>query len=154
MKTSKLFTAFLAILGFQTQSCTEVEEAPDEYGCPYTTFKTNGTVQDENGNKIKGAEVNVNINVIIEKEDSTGATHNDTIGHFNKASVSDKKGNYEVAMRGDGYGKFYYEVITNKDGYEPDTIRKEVQSKDLEHLKEGTWGTILKNKIDIVLKKK
>lgn len=160
MKTSKLFAALLAILGFQVQSCTKEDDgnnggSSEEYGCPYTTFSTNGTVQDENGNKIEGAEVNVNINVIIERQDSTGTTRNDTIDHLSNSSFSNKKGNYEVAIGGNPYqATLNYEVITNKDGYEPDTVRKEVQSKDLEQVKEGKWGTTIKNKIDIVLKKK
>lgn len=160
MKTSKLFAALLAILGFQVQSCTKEDDgnnggSSEEYGCPYTTFRTNGTVQDENGNKIEGAKVNVNINVIIEKQDSIG-THKDTIINFSDSSFSNKRGNYEVATRGDRgyYDNYNYEVITNKDGYEPDTIRKDVQTKDLEQEKEGRWGTSIKNKIDIVLKKK
>lgn len=155
MNTSKLFAAFLTVLGFHTQSCTKIEEAPDEYGCPYTIFKTNGTVQDENGNKIEGAKVNVNINIIVERQDSTGITRNDTVDHFSDSSISDKKGIYEVNARGNIYNTtFNYEVITDKDGYEPDTIRKDVQTKDLEQEKEGRWGTSIKNKIDIVLKKK
>lgn len=160
MKTSKLFAALLAILGFQVQSCTKEDDGnngggSEEYGCPYTTFRTNGTVQDENGNKIEGAEVNVNINVIIERQDSTGTTRNDTIDHLSNSSFSNKKGNYEVAIGGNPYqATLNYEVITNNDGYEPDTVRKEVQSKDLEQVKEGKWGTTIKNKIDIVLKKK
>ena len=160
MKTSKLFAALLAILGFQVQSCTKEEDgngggSSEEYGCPYTIFRTNGTVQDENGNKIEGAKVNVNINVIIEKQDSIG-THKDTIINFSDSSLSNKRGIYEVATRGDRgyYANYNYEVITNKDGYEPDTIRKDVQTKDLEQKKEGRWGTSIKNKIDIVLKKK
>ena len=53
MKATKLIGGLLAILGFQMQSC--------EYGCPYTTYKTQGTVVDEKGDKIKGAEVKLKI---------------------------------------------------------------------------------------------
>ena len=74
----------------------------------------------------------------------------------NSLDYYNKRGNYEVATRGDRgyYDNYNYEVITNKDGYEPDTISKDVQTKDLEQEKEGRWGTSIKNKIDIVLKKK
>lgn len=148
MKKSGLFAALLAMLGLQMQSC--------EYGCPYTTFKTNGTVQDENGDNIKDAKVSVKIDIITDKLDPA-ERHPDTIKCGKQTVFTNRKGHYETTHKDIDdvdFKKVNYEVITDKDGYEPDTIRKEVQSKDLEHLKEGTWGTILKNKIDIVLKKK
>ena len=68
MKSSKILAGILAMLGFQMQSCV----GTDEYGCPYTTYKTNGTVKDENGNKVQGAEVSVKADVIVEKESIYG----------------------------------------------------------------------------------
>lgn len=149
MKLTKLLTWLLTILGFQMLSCT----GEDEYGCPYTTYKTSGTVEDENGNKIQGAEVNVKIDAIIEKRDSSG-TYNDTINRTVQTTFSDKKGHYET-NHGDlnGYNALSYEVITKKDGYEPDTIRKEVNRSDFRFKRSGDWETIASHEINIVLKK-
>ena len=147
MKSSKILAAVLAVLGFQMQSC--------EYGCPYTTYKTQGTVVDEKGDKIKGAEVKVKIE-----------SHPDTL-HLSidkthpvistKTAMSDRKGKYETTHKDlDDIGnvKLNYEVITNKDGYQPDTIRKEVKKTDFKYRDEDTWETIATHEINIVLKKR
>lgn len=147
MKATKLIGGLLAILGFQMQSC--------EYGCPYTTYKTHGTVVDEKGDKIKGAEVKVKIeshpdtlHLSIDKSHPVIST---------KTAVSDRKGKYETTHKDlDDIGnvKLNYEVITNKDGYQPDTIRKEVKKTDFKYRDEDTWETIATHEINIVLKKK
>lgn len=147
MKATKLIGGLLAILGFQMQSC--------EYGCPYTTYKTHGTVVDEKGDKIKGAEVKVKIeshpdtlHLSIDKSHPVIST---------KTAVSDRKGKYETTHKDlDDIGnvKLNYEVITNKDGYQPDTIRKEVNKTDFKYRDEDTWETIATHEINIVLKKK
>ncbi len=147
MKATKLIGGLLAILGFQMQSC--------EYGCPYTTYKTHGTVVDEKGDKIKGAEVKVKIeshpdtlHLSIDKSHPVIST---------KTAVSDRKGKYETTHKDlDDIGnvKLNYEVITNKDGYQPDTIRKEVKKTDFKYRDEDTWETIATQEINIVLKKK
>ena len=147
MKRSGLFAALLAMLGLQMQSC--------EYGCPYTTFKTNGTVQDENGNNIKDAKVSVEIDIITENQSSTGK-HPD-IKCDKKTVFTDKKGHYETTHKDIDDVDFKtvnYEVITNKDGYNPDTIRKEVNKSELRFKDGDTWETIVFHKINIVLKKK
>ena len=146
MKASKFLYWLLAILGFQMQSCAEEVETREEYGCPhirFKEFKTNGIVQDKNGNKIQNAEVNLKINAIIESSDSI-STSNDTFNIPVQTTVSDKNGFYEIVhnVKGD---KYDYEIITNKEGYESDTIRKEVKSE------KGGDENI---KIDITLKKK
>lgn len=148
MKVTKLIGGLLAILGFQMQSC--------EYGCPYTTYKTHGTVVDEKGDKIKGAEVKVKIEsrpdsisyLSIDKPHPVTST---------KTAVSDRKGKYETTHKDlDDIGnvKLNYEVITNKDGYQPDTIRKEVKKTDFKYRDEDTWETIATQEINIVLNKK
>ena len=150
MKSSKLFAGFLAILGFQMQSCV----GTDEYGCPYTTYKTHGTVQDDEGNKIKGAEVNVKIDVIVEKQDMAN-TYKDTINLPIQTTVSDKKGKYETYHGDlDHYESLNYEIITNKDGYEPDTFRKESQRSDFKFKSGDDWETVATQEINITLKKK
>ena len=75
------------------QSCV----GTDEYGCPYTTYKTNGTVKDENGNKVQGAEVSVKADVIVEKENIYGEKFKDTISQPIQTVYSNKKGVYEVS---------------------------------------------------------
>lgn len=147
MKSSKILAAVLAVLGFQMQSC--------EYGCPYTTYKTHGTVMDENGNKIKGAEVKVKIE---SRPDSLHLSIDKTHPVIStKTAMSDRKGKYETTHKDlDDIGnvKLNYEVITNKDGYQPDTIRKEVKKTDFKYRDEDTWETIATHEINIVLKKK
>lgn len=146
MKSSKLIAGLLALLGLQMQSC--------EYGCPYTTYKTTGTVQDENGNKIKGAEVTVSIE-----------SRPDTLNYYNKDKdpiissktvLSDRKGKYETTHK--DYDeiddvKLTFEVITNKDGYQPDTIRKEAKKTDFKYRDGEAWETIVTHEINVVLKK-
>lgn len=156
MKTTKILTWLLAILGFQMQSCTEEEVAPDEYGCPYTTYKTHGTVKDENGNKIQDAKVSVKIDAVVETTDSIGV-QSDTIWHSKESVMSDKRGNYETRRSGEylnNYAIYHYEVITDKDGYAPDTIRKAVEGKNLKLEDGGKWESVIRQEINIVLKKK
>ena len=93
MTSSKILAGILAMLGFQMQSCV----GTDEYGCPYTTYKTNGTVKDENGNKVQGAEVSVKADVIVEKENIYGEKSKDTISRPIQTVYSNKKGVYEVS---------------------------------------------------------
>ena len=147
MKSSKILAAVLAVLGFQMQSC--------EYGCPYTTYKTHGTVMDENGNKIKGAEVKVKIE---SRPDSLHLSIDKTHPVIStKTAMSDRKGKYETTHKDlDDIGnvKLNYEVITNKDGYQPDTIHKEAKMEDLKYRDEGAWETIATHEINIVLKKR
>ncbi len=149
MSKSKLYVWLLAVLGFQMQSCRAFEE--EEYGCPYTRFRTNGIVQDENGNKIQGAEVNVKI-------ESIESDPNRNEEKANKTVISDKNGNYIIEGGGcDGishYEKLQYEVITKKDGYKPDTILKEIKKEELKFKKDDTWEKSTEQKIDITLKKK
>lgn len=149
MSKSKLYVWLLAVLGFQMQSCRAFEE--EEYGCPYTRFKTNGFVQDENGNKIQGAEVSVRI-------ESIESDPNRNEEKANGTAISDKNGNYQVVDgRCDGishYEQLQYEIITKKDGYKPDTILKEIKKEELKLKKEGTWEKSTEQKIDIVLKKR
>lgn len=155
MKATKLLTWLLAILGFQMQSCTEEEVAPDEYGCPYTTYKTHGSVQDENGNKIQDAKVNVKIDAIVEVTDSIGV-HRDTIWQAKESAMSDRRGNYETRRSQEhlnGNTIYQYEVITHKDGYAPDTIRNEVKGKDLNLENGGDWETIVTHEINVTLKR-
>lgn len=146
MKSSKLFAGLLALLGLQMQSC--------EYGCPYTTYKTHGTVQDENGNKIKGAEVNVKIE---SRPNSPYYSNRDTAPIISSRTVlSDRKGKYETTHK--DYDeiddvKLSFEVITNKDGYQPDTIRKEAKKTDFKYKDGDAWETIATHEINIVLKK-
>jgi putative lipoprotein (rSAM/lipoprotein system) len=147
MKSSKILAAVLAVLGFQMQSC--------EYGCPYTTYKTQGTVVDEKGDKIKGAEVKVKIE---SRPDSLHLSIDKTHPVIStKTAMSDRKGKYETTHKDlDDIGnvKLNYEVITNKDGYQPDTIRKEVKKTDFKYRDEDTWETIATHEINIVLKKR
>ena len=149
MNKSKLYVWVLAILGFQMQSC--IDDSTEEYGCPYTRFRTNGIVQDENGNKIQGAEVNVKIESIASTPDRNEEKANGTV-------ISDKNGNYIIEGGGcDGishYEKLQYEVITKKDGYKPDTILKEIKKEELKFKKDDTWEKSTEQKIDITLKKK
>ncbi len=147
MKKSGLFAALLAMLGLQMQSC--------EYGCPYTTFKTNGTVQDENGNDIKDAKVSVKIDIITDKLDPA-ERHPDTIKCGKQTVFTNRKGHYETTHKDIDdvdFKKVNYEVITDKDGYEPDTIRKEVNKSEIRFKDGDTWETIASHKINIVLKK-
>ena len=156
MKTTKILTWLLAILGFQMQSCTEEEDGREEYGCPYTTYKTHGTVKDENGNKIQDAKVSVKIDTVVETTDSIGV-QSDTIWHSIESVMSDKRGNYETRRSGvhlNGDAIYHYVVITDKNGYLPDTIRKEVKGMDLKFEKGGDWETIAKNEINVTLKRK
>ena len=88
MKSSKILARILAMLGFQMQSCV----GTDEYGCPYTTYKTNGTVKDENGNKVQGAEVSVKVDVIAEKKNHYGEKSKDTIPQPTQTVYTNKKG--------------------------------------------------------------
>lgn len=154
MKSSRILAGILAMLGFQMQSCV----GTDEYGCPYTTYKTNGTVKDENGNKVQGAEVNVKVDVIAEKKNHYDEKSKDTISQPIQTVYSNKKGEYEVSHGDllDGFGNksINYEVITNKDGYEPDTIRKEANKSDFKYKHVGDWETVATQEIDITLKKK
>ncbi|MEE1084414.1 MAG: radical SAM-associated putative lipoprotein [Paludibacteraceae bacterium] len=153
MKLTKLLSWLLAILGFQMLSCT----GTDEYGCPYTTYKTSGTVKDENGNKIQDAKVNVKIDVITEKQDYMGGLYGDTISQDPQTAFTDKKGHYETSHRdldNYNYKKLKYEVITNKDGYKPDTIREDVNKSDFRFKDTGEWETTATHEINIVLKKK
>lgn len=147
MKSTKLYIGLLAVLGFQMQSCRYETE---EYGCPHTTFKTTGTVKDENGNKIEGAEVSVRIESI-----ESDPTRNEE--KANRTAISDKNGNYQVEDgRCDGishYEKLQYEVITKKDGYKPDTIIKEVRKEDLKFKKVDSWDKSTTQEINVVLKK-
>ncbi len=150
MKSYKILAGILAVLGFQAQSCV----GTDEYGCPYTTYKTHGTVQDEKGNKIKGAEVNVKIDVIVEKQD-LAEKYKDTINLPIRSAVSDKKGRYETTHGDfDRYESLNYEVVTNKDGYEPDTIRKEVKRSDFKFKNGDDWETVATHEINVTLKRK
>lgn len=154
MRKSNLIAGLLAILGFQAQSCV----GTDEYGCPYTTYKTNGTVKDEKGNKVQGAEISVKADVIVEKESIYGEKSKDTISQPIQTVYSNKKGEYEVSHGDllDGFGNksINYEVITNKDGYEPDTIRKEANKSDFKYKHVGDWENVATQEIDITLKKK
>ena len=157
MKATKLLPWLLAILGFQIQSCTEGEEiTPDEYGCPYTTYKTHCSVQDENGNKIQDAKGNVKIDAVVERTDSIDV-HSDTIWHAKESVMSDRRGNYETRKSGESLNSnatYHYEVITQKDGYAPDTIHKEVKGKDLNLERGGEWETITSQEINVILKRK
>ena len=153
MNLTKLLSWLLAILGFQMLSCT----GEDEYGCPYTTYKTSGTVKDESGNNLQGAKVNVKIDVITERQDYMGGQHGDSICLDPQTASTDKKGHYETSHRdldNHKYKKLKYEVITNKDGYTPDTIRKEVNKSDFRFKSSGDWETTATHEINIVLKKK
>ncbi|MEE1063241.1 MAG: radical SAM-associated putative lipoprotein [Paludibacteraceae bacterium] len=153
MKLTKLLSWLLTLLGFQMLSCT----GTDEYGCPYTTYKTSGTVTDESGNKIQGAKVNVKIDVIKERQDYMGGQYGDSIGLDPQTASTDKKGHYETSHRdldNYNYKKLKYEVITDKDGYTPDTIRKEVNKSDFRFKDTGDWETTATHEINIVLKKK
>ncbi|MBE6328238.1 MAG: hypothetical protein E7077_14530 [Bacteroidales bacterium] len=147
MKLAKITTWLLAILGFQMQSCRYETE---EYGCPHTTFKTTGTVKDENGNKIGGAEVNVKIETIVNRPEEPEVK-------ANKSTLSDNNGAYQVSDgRCDGidrYETLQYEVITRKDGYKPDTIIKEVRKEDLKFKKVDSWDKSTTQEINVVLKK-
>lgn len=152
MKPTKLLTWLLTLLGFQMLSCT----GEDEYGCPYTTYKTSGTVKDESGNKIQGAEVSVKIDAIIEKKDYSGVLDVDTISLEPKTASTDKKGHYETTHRdldNYNYKTLKYEVITNKIGYKSDTIRKDVNKSDFRFKNTGEWETTATHETDIVLKK-
>lgn len=152
MKPTKLLTWLLTLLGFQMLSCT----GEDEYGCPYTTYKTTGTVKDESGNKIQGAEVNVKIEAIIERQDYSGVLHGDTISLDPQTASTDKKGHYETSHRNlDNYNykTLKYEVITNKDGYKSDTIRKDVSKSEFRFRSTRDWETTASHEINIVLKK-
>ncbi len=152
MNLTKLLSWLLAILGFQMLSCT----GTDEYGCPYTTYKTTGTVKDESGNKIQGAEVSVKIDAIVEKKDYNGVLHSDTISLDPQTASTDKKGHYETSHRNlDNYNykTLKYEVITNKDGYKSDTIRKDVNKSEFRFKSTGDWETTASHEINIVLKK-
>lgn len=160
MKSTKFLTWILAILGFQMQSCGDGEEigGREEYGCPYTKFRTHGTVKDETGNAIQDAEVKVNIDAIvrIEGNDSTGAKDT-VVWNANQTSNSDKNGNYSIDNEAPGIVKhstYRYEVIASKDGYTPDTMYNDVKEEDLKYESEGSWGGICKEKINLILKKK
>lgn len=156
MKSTNLLTGLLALLGFQLQSC-DIYEGTDAYGCPYSTFKTKGTVKDSQGNKIQDAKVLVKIDGIVTKEDSTGVK-TDTIWSSNRITYSDRKGVYENNQRGeDSYllnEVLHFDVITEKEGYESDTIHKEVKRSELKKEKGAEWETLRSQEINVVLKKK
>ncbi|MCQ2189762.1 MAG: radical SAM-associated putative lipoprotein [Paludibacteraceae bacterium] len=157
MKSTKLLTGLLALLGFQMQSCRILGDEPDEYGCPYTTYKTSGSVKDTDGRTIEGADVNVKIAGILTPKDSL-AEKPDTLWHTEGKSVSNRKGLYETKQGGERGYRFeeaiHVEIITNKNGYESDTIRKEMKEKDFRRESGKTWETILSQVVNVVLKKK
>lgn len=156
MKSTKLLSGILALLGFQLQSC-DVFEGTDAYGCPYTTFKTKGTVKDSRGNKLQNAKVSVKIDAVVTKEDSTGVKR-DTLWKVNGECYTNRKGEYEVS-RGvdDDYypvEKLHYTVITEKEGYESDTTHEEFKIQELKKEKDKEWETIRSLDINVILKKK
>lgn len=156
MKSTKLLTGLLALLGFQMQSCRILGDEPDEYGCPYTTYRTHGTVKDSNGRVVEGANVNVKIASIRANKDSL-SERSDTLWQTKGMSVSNRKGQYETRQRSDSYypeQNTHIEIITDKNGYESDTIRKEMSMKDFNRESGKDWETILSYVADVVLKKK
>lgn len=159
MKSTKLLSSLLALLGFQMQSCIGDLIGSDEYGCPYTTFKTNGTVKDENGHNIQNAKVHVNIDGVVSNTDSTGTTTNDTVSHLEKSGTTNRSGVYDIRVEGEGVyhrgATLHYEVITEKDGYESDTTHNQVKREDLSREKgKDDWETILSHGINVTIKKK
>lgn len=150
MSKSKLYAWILSILGFQMQGCDFTET--EEYGCPHTTFRTSGTVKDENGNYIQDAEVKVKIKAV------NSSRPNDSETKANSSVISDNKGAYQTSDgKCDGinnYEKLQYEVITNKTGYKPDTIIKEIKKEDLKFKKDDSWKKSTNQEVNIVLKRK
>lgn len=149
MKSSKILTGILAVLGFQSQSCV----GTDEYGCPYITYKIKGSVQDANGHKIPDAEISVKVDGIVERRDSLGVAYKDTISDPVQTLFSNKKGDFETTIPYN-FESYLFEIITNKDGYEPDTIHRNAEWKDFSTKKVGEWETLATYNIGITLKKK
>lgn len=130
----------LALLGFQLQSCSKEENGgADEYGCPYVTFHANGTVTDENGNKIDDAEVKIE-QKLTRGSYVLGTTKSNDIGEF---SINTTPSMAE---------QMNFDIITNKSGYKPDTISLESHIEEFKGGKGWNEGN-LKKEFDIKLKK-
>lgn len=143
MSKSTLYACFLSILGFQMQGCHGHEEFEDvEYGCPYIPLNINGTVKDENGNKIPRADVSVKIEAVTQKEEYKKVK-------VDKFLTCDNNGSFQVVdgfCNMEGYKKLKYEIITRRYGYEYDTIYTEKEA--IEAPQGDSW-----DKINVVLKK-
>lgn len=150
MSKSKLYVWLLSILGIQLQSCFPFSAI--EYGCQFTTFKTNGTVQDESGQTIQNAQINVKVNV-YDKNSNIALTRRQNV-------TSDKDGKYEV-KHGEcdldiTIGKIDYELITISpdDLYDNDTTHIEIGKEDIKIKKESDDDIIINQEIDVTLKKR
>ncbi|MBR6597212.1 MAG: hypothetical protein IKK68_04610 [Paludibacteraceae bacterium] len=145
MRLKNFFPWLLALLGFQMQGCFPFSGL--EYGCLYTEFKTSGTIQDENGKKIKNAHVNVKVQAYDSK--------NNIVFTQTKNESSDNIGKYEVKC-GEcdlttDLEKIEYEVITN--GFK-DTTRKEIGKNDIKIIKKGDEKRVINQEINVTLKSK
>lgn len=150
MNKSKLYAWLLSILGLQLQSCFPFSAI--EYGCQYTTFKTNGTVSDESGKKIRNAKINVKID-IYDTDSSIALT-------TSKEVTSDKDGKYEVKYGECDFnktiGKIDYELITISPNalYNNDTTHIEIEKENIKIKKESDDDIIINQEIDVVLNKR
>ena len=79
-----LIASLLAMLGFD--SCSNVTDAPDEYGAPYATYQIRGTVTDEEGNPIPG--IKGRLGVVITNPDVSSTLY---VAHGDSA-VTDSDG--------------------------------------------------------------
>lgn len=79
-----LMASLLAMLGFD--SCSNVTDAPDEYGAPYATYQIRGTVTDEEGNPIPG--IKGRLGVVITNPDVSSTLY---VAHGDSA-VTDSEG--------------------------------------------------------------
>lgn len=79
-----LIASLLAMLGFD--SCSNVTDAPDEYGAPYATYQIRGTVTDEEGNPIPG--IKGRLGVVITNPDVSSTLY---VAHGDSA-VTDSEG--------------------------------------------------------------
>lgn len=154
MKLTKIYAGILALLGFQMQSCDKEKEiiGTDEYGCPYTVYKTKGSVKDQNGNNVADANVEVNIKAVYELNDSIVADVSKGTAQSNSNGIYEVRSNEDMPTYSNA--NYRYEVITNKEGYDTDTTILDKPSKDITIEHEGEWGAIIEQEINVVLKKK
>lgn len=129
MKTTKFYSAILAILGIQLPSCSVQE---DEYGCPYADFKVFGTISDSDGNAIEDARVNLEFSY---KEDFRDVPS--SISHTIGEKQTNEKGEYIINSSEANYG--YFRLITEKNGYTPDTTKFIVRNYDYIDDSNKTW---------------
>lgn len=116
MKLSRLWTAILSMLGFNTCS----SEPTCVYGCPTANFEANGTVTDEDGKTLGNVMVTTYTNPINPEQNQNkdfcwGSSYTDENGHYSIRSMDLQ--NCEFTL------------VTSKAGYKPDTTKFVVKAE-------------------------